>query len=258
MSDESRDMVIPDSYYKAKRTSLIFSAILLFLYFADPGAHATAPWLDIHVPIGTAAVLVWLGAAYYGAIFYWEWRLAKRLNGPLMAGGNFERLDQALEELRELFGRIGTKAKLDLTLMSSQMANVEIKFKTFPPEWEPAGNAAIKGLQGLIVSHGVTISPEQAINSAAKVLRSHFDVRFLEFESLAKRMEEVSAGAHAATVALDARIRGYQVDLRRLARDISRERLMIFYGFDLAPVGILLFLSTVSMLSIILHVPSTI
>ncbi len=116
MAQEPRDLHLPESFHRLKRTLLLLCAgfAVLGLATVQPDVAAHFLGVDIRLGINILRVLLWLAALYYFIGFFLEFQAARAVNSQVMANSSVETVDRSLLEQGE---RIKSAAERIATLL---------------------------------------------------------------------------------------------------------------------------------------------
>jgi len=256
--DDRRDMQIPASYYKAKRGALVYSSVLIFVFFARPGSTVKAPGLDVAIPVVAGAALIWLAAAYYASTFLWEWILAKRLNTNIMGGGNFPLVDQRLGQLCSQFQSAQNEIESRCRHFDTVIAAGIDAAEQFPPVDFPTRlPAVVESLRHTAGNYSNIDEASDFIVSTMTANCTNYVKGKIELFRLTAE-NVVGVGSQLQTSLkqnLDA-TEALRTSFTRLATAIRWERRVLFYGWDLWVVGLLFLAATVTGASLAFHLGS--
>ena len=245
MSDDYKDMLLPDSYHRVKRTVLLYSAVLIVLYFAVPSGDPIAPWLNIHLPLRATAGLAWAATAYYGVVFFFEWRLARLLNSNVARNVGAEMLSQRLSKMDgdfvSLIDRLAhsrdryveTLDAKDLILRLGD-AERELHLKAHPIMAAGLIETSYRAMEGRSEDLLKALRESKAAvdDAQAKVCASVENIG-LNVESIAKN------------------VRSMHSDMSKLSQVVARDRAITFYWLDAAVVTVMSGFATFSTVAII-------
>lgn len=114
---DHKDMAIPESFHRVKRTLALFCAAMILLEWAIPLTAGDASMklglFDLHLPMDVARVALAVSATYYALGLSLEARTAYRINTGMMLGGESEYIVSLKNKSRELnqaalIGQIGS------------------------------------------------------------------------------------------------------------------------------------------------------
>jgi predicted DNA-binding protein len=253
MGEANRDIVLPDSYQKAKRAALIYSALLIVFFFSNLNGTAKIPGLDVAVAAPVAIALVWIAAAYYTIIFHWEFVLARRLNSSLMIGRDFRRVDDRLREMANWFKNEMDRYRAQLESVSANAKAVSDQVEKWPPDIPKINGALVRDLEGWVSDIFPSkrgsllmtgpVPPEHEHTAIERVAKTVIDSVQREFARMGNELKKsidvlektTSQSAQEAAFVRET-IEAYQGELKGLAKTVRWERRLLFYGLDAIPV----------------------
>lgn len=261
MSDEAPkvQISIDDSYHRAKRAALAFSALLILAALATRTQHVSYSGFDIQMPI--VRFTLWCAAFYHVGLFWFEYRAMIRLNSQFIVSDptrSFSaRLNEVERTVRENAVSINTAAE---TLARPSDFRVE----HLVPELEGL-NQVIEDARTQIGRSRQRLGPRHAgseamIDSEITQLLSipeQLQTRAEQWShSQAERMEShwkaqtnsMNQAQHAITGAADS-IEQLIADMKQLADAVVSEQRFIVRAFDRGAVFGLFSLSTMAALA---------
>ena len=252
----ARDMVLPESFHRLKRTALLLATALIVMGLAelpDPAVFRLT-WMDVQLKVVWVHLLLTAGALYYGWGFLLEVQVARRINSAQMSAE-----DEG--QFVAMLGRIRDQLEPSIKAAASQRDDLEQIVTDLQARIKQAGQAEHRVRADVVEAVRKAIGDREAETGQEPVRgRQSF------------RDPDVPAGAAADTIiklwkgeagkpplgpapdyvedlrnGLEKWIRQAEVmsvslgdlhlKLERLAPDIARARRLSFWGFECAGVA---------------------
>lgn len=119
-ANTSREVEVPETFHRLKRTAILLSAALIILVFSTPDDTRIfkLTFVDLAVPALPALVMLWLSAAYYFAGFRLEYRMVRQFNSEALddkSGPYHAKIEQVADRITAIV----RKAEIDASSVTS-------------------------------------------------------------------------------------------------------------------------------------------
>ena len=252
----ARDMVLPESFHRLKRTALLLATALIVMGLAelpDPAVFRLT-WMDVQLKVVWVHLLLTAGALYYGWGFLLEVQVARRINSAQMSAedeGQFvamlgrirDQLEPSIKAAasqRDHLGQIVTdlQARIKQAGQAEHRVRadvVEAVRKAIGDREAETGQEPVRGRQSF---RDPDVPAGAAADTIIKLWKGEAGEPPLGpppdyVEDLRNGLEKWIRQAEVMSVSLG----DLHLKLERLAPDIARARRLSFWGFECAGVA---------------------
>ena len=261
------DMILPDSFHRLKRTSLLFSAALIILALAttEDQQALKLPLVEVGLPVAWTVSLLWLATTYYIIGFSLEVAVARRLNSEALRRAAAKGIDAELGAVAEKAKVLNRELESRVREILTELEAGRARFHNITQRYHNARPLIVRDLKkqvGQVLMNIVTQRPSgQEFDMAKRELE--MEQMFADIEaSWKQRVSEATyetggigdhqiGNARLAAENLAKRLERtaetlatVQKDMTRLANDIVGARQISFWGWEIAGAGFMFIIAT--------------